>query len=195
MNRWCPPRSLLASIGTTVKHADIGRIDVNGWELDAGTLLGYRFIPGGVGVTPRVGVNVRNVIDGALESNGQAVVALERAALFGAAVEVVPPWQRTTGSVLKALATLQSDAFYGDRAQKPVVRSGLELTALGLVAGRLGVRRDHETQQTLTDFGFGLGYAYLHVAPRPLALQFDFASLDGPERSEVYTLWARLGLL
>lgn len=190
-----PGNRLLASFGTTAKKVDFGNIgSAGGWESDVGMLFGYGFAPHGVSVVPRVGVNVRNIVDGAFDRSGQAAMLLDRAALLGASVEILPPWERSTGAVLRVLASFQSDSFYGDFKRKPIVRSGVELTAFDLINGRLGVRRDHDSQESFTDFGFGFGYRRLHLGRHSLGLQFDFASVDGSERSEMYGLTAFVGL-
>ena len=184
---------LLASFGTTVKWIDLIS-SAQGWEWDVATLLGYRFTPRGWSVLPRLGVNVRDVIDGEFNLNDQPRVIQNRAALIGASVEIQPSWEYVTGPVLSVLATIQTDAFYGERVRKSIVRSGMELTTLDLVTGRIGIRQDNESNETSTDFGFGLRYGQLHVGSIPLGLQFDFASVDVIQRTEIYSLSLSLGL-
>ena len=184
---------LLASFGTTTKRVDI-REDIGGWEWDIGTIIGYRFAPHGVGVLPRVGVSVRNIVDGAFERSGQSSMRLDRAALLGASVEILPPWKNSLGSLLRVLASFQADSFYGDLNRKPIIRSGSELTAFELISGRLGVRWDNDSRERFMDFGVGLGYRRWKLGRHSLGLQFDFASVDSAARSEVYGVTASIGL-
>jgi hypothetical protein len=187
-----PGSGFLASVGTTAKYIDLNS-ETNGWDLDVGTLLGYRFNPNGLAVQPMIGVNARNVTDG---YRGPATTAtLQQDVQIGASVEIVPSWQQPTGAALRFLATFQTDTFYGDDKRKPLLRSGLEMTALELISGRLGQRYDTQFNERFTDFGFGVGYKRLHLGSQPLALQLDFASLENfGTRSEVYSLIATMGL-
>jgi hypothetical protein len=102
---------------------------------------------------------------------------------------------------MKALVSIQSDAYYGggdqglirsNRKRQPIVRSGFELVAFDVLHSRIGVRHDHETEVTATDFGFGLSYGHWRVGRHSMAVSFDLAWRDDQDPTHVYTVIASL---